>query len=148
MIIKKKKLGMWDKWRVCKEQTGINIHQTDNQEKQCWIAKGSLLETLHSSLWGKWTQKRIDKCLCISESSSCTPETQYQESTLLQNKTTMNAQKKEIVFLNWTLNIINNNNISQWTFTERIVLTKHSAKHNDSNLSSFLQNFVRKSGLC
>lgn len=50
-------------------------------------------------------KKRIDKCLCISESSSCTAETQYQKSTLLQNKTTMNAQKKEIV-LNWTLNII------------------------------------------
>ena len=32
MIIKKIKLGMQDKWRVCKEQTDINIHQTENQE--------------------------------------------------------------------------------------------------------------------
>ena len=85
---------MWDKWRVCKEQTGINIHQTDNQEKQCWIAKAAYWRHC-TPLSGENELKKELKNVCVSLNPAPVhlKPTQYRKSTLLQNKTAMNAQK-------------------------------------------------------
>ena len=69
---------MWDKWRVCKEKTDINIHQTEHQEKKkkkLLNSKGQLTGDTETHYLGKKNPKIIDKRLCITESSSHTPET-------------------------------------------------------------------------
>ena len=55
-------------------------------KKDLWNRTGNLTEKDGNILYEAKNSKRIDICLCITESSSCTPKNKHWKSTLLQYK--------------------------------------------------------------
>ena len=72
-----------DKLRDWNQHIHINIYQIDNL-RYSLNSTGKLIEHTIITYMRKRTRKGIDKCLCVTESSSCNLTQTHQKSTVFQ----------------------------------------------------------------